>query len=37
MGLQLVIRKELKGGWAEHFEDVLNRDKVAWKYLEENE
>ena len=37
MGPQLVIRKKLKkDGW-KHFENVLNRDTVARKDIDENE
>ena len=37
MGPQLVIRKELKRDEAEHFENVLNWDRVAGKDIEANE
>ena len=37
MGPQLVIRKKLKKDGQEHFENVLNRDTVAGKDIEENE
>ena len=36
MGPQLSIRKKLET-WAEHFENLLNRDRVAGKDIEENE
>ena len=37
MALQLVIKKELKRNGQNIFENMLNRDRVVGKYIEENE
>ena len=36
-GATISDKERVKERWAEHFEIVLNRDRVAGKYIEENE
>ena len=36
-GATISYKERVKERWAEHFENVLNRDTVAGKGIEENE